>query len=144
MAINILGQLALLSLPTSLKVMTDLYYIKVRKMPINHRSELKSFIGWGLLVSLLNALIMGNEYPFWVRFIESVIMSSAIFFQFFDWGMGLALHGNPFYLNNTSNGAKTDGLLDKLGPINATFLRLWYSSLAYAVYFKEGITQFIK
>lgn len=142
--ITILGQLALLGLPTSLKVMTDLYYIKVRKMPINHRSELKSFIGWGVGVSLLNTFMMGNEYPFWARFLESAIMSSAIFFQFFDWGMGLALHGNPFYLNDTSNGAKTDDLLSKLGPINTTFLRLFYSSFAYLSYFKEGITQYIK
>jgi hypothetical protein len=144
MAITIIGQLALLALPTSLKILTDLYYIKDRKMPITHRSELNSFILWGILVSLINPFLMGNEYPFWVRFIESAIMSSAIFFQFFDWGMGLALHGNPFYLNTTENGAKTDGLLAKLGPINATFLRLWYSGLAYAVYFMGGITQFIQ
>lgn len=123
----------LLAIPTALKVIVDLSEIKDKK-GVAHKTELEEII----ILSFIMALIVAGiptKYPYWVRLIQSGVMSFAIFFQFFDWAMGIFLHGNPLYTGKGKDAAKTDEFFRTLGPIETTFLRLTVSSIAISCWF---------
>lgn len=117
-----------LLIPLIWEVTTDLYSIKVKKVPDDHRRDLLP----RTLLVLLSALIVSLTYQ--QPYIPAIIYSGILFIVFFDPIMGLALHKDPLYKSPKSD---TDQWIAKRwSPRIEIFVRLWLLSVGIACYYQ--------
>lgn len=128
--------LFVLALPTSIKIVYDLYAIKKDNKPIHHRSELHFTCVLGLFLAVLMALVhpMYNETVF-LNELRNGAIEFGIFFLLFDPAMGIALHSNPWYVGTGPNAASWDKKVAAMGPYMISFLRVFVSFATSLLYF---------
>ncbi len=124
--------LALMCVPTILRLLFDAFWIRVIKKEVNHLLH-------SAVMGVLMVLIAIHVY-----FIESTHnMTQPLFFQFgiftlfFDYGLNLIRGKKWYYIDQGLDGNQSwaDRVYQKIGVYGTLGLKLWIALLCFSIYF---------